>query len=138
MTEAEAWAFLTSAARPGVLSTVRANGRPHTAPVWFDVDGESLAFNTGVTTVKGRNLARDPRVSVCVQDDRPPYAYVVVEGVAEISDDLELVRTWAARLGGRYMGADRAEEYGRRNGVPGELLIRVIPRRISGSKDLAD
>jgi PPOX class probable F420-dependent enzyme len=102
------------------------------------VDGKTLVFNTGAKTVKGHNLARDPRLSVCVQDDRPPYAYVVVEGVAELSDDLELVRTWAARLGGRYMGADRAEEFGRRNGVPGELLVRVIPGRISGSTDLAD
>jgi PPOX class probable F420-dependent enzyme len=138
MTEVEAWAFIASPPRPGVLSTIRADGSPHMAPVWFDVDGQSLMFNTGVETVKGRNLARDPRLSVCVQDDRPPYAYVVVEGVAEISDDLEQVRTWAARLGGRYMGADRAEEFGRRNGVPGELLVRVIPRRIFASANLAD
>jgi hypothetical protein len=63
---------------------------------------------------------------------------VVVEGVAEMSDDLDEVRRWAARLGGRYMGVDRAEEYGGRNGVAGELLVRVRPERIVSAVDLAD
>jgi hypothetical protein len=73
-----------------------------------------------------------------VDDDRPPFSFVVVEGVADISDDLDEVRRWAARLGGRYMGADRAEEYGGRNGVAGELLVRVRPERIVSAVDLAD
>jgi hypothetical protein len=77
-------------------------------------------------------------VSLCVDDDRPPFSFVVVEGVAEISEDLDEVRRWASRIGGRYMGADRAEEYGRRNGVAGELLVRVRPERIVSAADLAD
>jgi len=62
----------------------------------------------------------------------------VVEGVAEISDDLDEVRRWASRLGGRYMGADRAEEFGSRNGVAGELLVRVRLERVVSAVDLAD
>jgi PPOX class probable F420-dependent enzyme len=87
--------------------------------------------------VKGRNLARDPHVSLCVQDDRPPYAYLVLEGRAELVDDLTEVRTWATRIAGRYMGPDRAEEFGARNGVPGELLVRVTVDRRMGAVDLA-
>ena len=114
MADEEVRAFLTALpARTAKLATVRPDGRPHLAPVWYDVDDDgSLVFNTGESTVKGRNLRRDPRVSLCVDDDRPPFSFVVVEGVAEISDDLDEVRRWAGRLGGRYMGADRAEEYG--------------------------
>ena len=97
-----------------------------------------LVFNTGESTVKGRNMRREPRVSLCIDDDRPPFSFVVVEGVAELSDDLGEVRRWAARLGGRYMGVDRAEEYGSRNGVAGELLVRVRPERIVSAVDLAD
>jgi len=140
MADEQVWAFLAELpARPAKLATVRADGRPHIAPVWYDVDDDgSLVFNTGESTVKGRNLRRDPRASLCVDDGRPPFSFVVVEGVAEISDDLAEVRRWAARLGGRYMGAERAEEYGRRNGVAGEQLVRVRPERIVSAFNLAD
>ena len=140
MSEAEVRSFLTALpARTGKLATVRANGRPHIAPVWYDVDDDgSLVFNTGESTVKGRNIRREPRVSLCVDDDRPPFSFVVVEGVAEISEDLDEVRRWASRLGGRYMGAERAEEYGSRNGVAGELVVRVRPARVVSAADLSD
>lgn len=121
-----------------MLATVRADGRPHAAPVWYDLDGDDLVFNTGAATVKGRNLARDPRVTLCVQDDQPPYAFVVVEGTAVLIDDLAEVRAWAARLGGRYMGAATTEAFGARNGVPGELLVRVTPTKVTSARDLAD
>ena len=62
----------------------------------------------------------------------------MIEGPAAWSDDLDDVRSWAARIGGRYMGADRAEEYGARNGVPGELVVRVTPVRVTSAAELAD
>src|SRR5580693_3066134 len=139
MTEAQVHAFLTAIPpRTGKLATVRVDGRPHVAPVWFDVDHDgSVVFNTGESTVKGRNLARDPRASFCVDDERPPFSFVVIEGRVELSDDLAEVRRWAARIGGRYMGADRAEEYGERNGVAGELLARLTPTRVVSEADLS-
>jgi PPOX class probable F420-dependent enzyme len=140
MTDEEVRLFLTALpARTAKLATVRADGRPHVAPIWYDVDEDgSLVFNTGASTVKGRNLEREPRVSLCVDDDRPPFSFVVVEGVAEVSDDLAVVRRWAGRLGARYMGAERTEEYAARNGVAGELLVRVRPERVVSAFDLAD
>jgi hypothetical protein len=77
-------------------------------------------------------------VAICVDDDRLPFSFVAIEGRAEIFDDLDEVRRWAAILGGRYMGADQAETYGRRNGVPGELLVRVHPTNIVAMRELAD
>ncbi|MER6440118.1 PPOX class F420-dependent oxidoreductase [Streptomyces sp. NPDC001185] len=125
MTDEQWRAFVSEGTRTAKLSTVRADGSPHVAPIWFLLDGDDLVFNTGKETVKGRNLARDGRVALCVDDDRPPFAFVVLEGRAELSEDPEELRHWAARIGGRYMGEDRAEEFGKRNGVPGELLVRV-------------
>ncbi|MGW0794296.1 PPOX class F420-dependent oxidoreductase [Streptomyces sp. NPDC002692] len=125
MTDEQWRAFVSEGTRTAKLSTVRADGSPHVAPIWFLLDGNHLVFNTGKETVKGRNLARDGRVALCVDDDRPPFAFVVLEGRAELSEDPEELRHWAARIGGRYMGEDRAEEFGKRNGVPGELLVRV-------------
>src|SRR5688500_7763506 len=90
-------AFLASPVRPAVLSTTRADGRPHAAPIWFDLDddGNTIVFTTGETTVKGRNIRRSRRVALCVQDDQPPFSFVTIEGDAEVSDDLEEVRRWA-------------------------------------------
>ena len=139
MSADEVQAFLRSPVRPGILATVRADGRAHAAPVWFDVDDDgSIVFNTGEDTVKGRNLRRSGRASLCVQDDQPPFSFVTVEGPVTFEDDLDLVRTWAARIGGRYMGADRAEAYGARNGVPGELLVRLALDHVVAAADVAN
>ena len=140
MTDAEVSAFLSSLpARTGKLATVRADGRPHVAPVWYDLDGDdSIVFNTGRETVKGRNLAREGRASMCVDDDRPPFSFVVVEGSVELDEDLDEVRRWATRIGGRYMGGERAEDYGTRNGVPGELVVRLRLERVVSASNLAD
>jgi len=140
MTETQVTAFLAAVPpRTGKLATVRADGRPHVAPVWYALDDDgSILFNTGESSVKGRNLSRDPRASLCVDDERPPFSYVLVEGTVELSDELDEVRRWATEIGGRYMGADRADEYGARNGVPGELLVRLRPSRVVSALDLAD
>ncbi|MFB6807212.1 PPOX class F420-dependent oxidoreductase [Streptomyces sp. NPDC056387] len=125
MTQEEWRAFVSYGTRTGKLSTVREDGSPHIAPVWFLLDGDAFVFNTGKSTVKGRNLLRDGRVALCVDDDRPPYSYVLLQGRAEISEDLEEMLPWATRIAARYMGEERAEAFGRRNAVPGELLVRV-------------
>lgn len=139
MSRDEWMAFLRAPVRPAMLATTRPDGRPHQAPVWYDVDDEGrVVFNTGAETVKGRNIRHDGRVSLCVQDDRAPYAFVSVNGRAVWTDDLKLVRPWAERIGGRYMGADRAVEYGERNGVEGELVVWVTPERVVAYKDVAD
>ncbi|MFI0214926.1 PPOX class F420-dependent oxidoreductase [Streptomyces lydicus] len=137
MTKDEWQRFLSEGTRTGKLATVRADGGPHVAPVWFLLDGDQLVFNTGAETVKGRNLARDGRVALCVDDERPPFSFVVVQGTAEISDDLPEVRHWATRIAARYMGEDRAEEYGARNGVPGEVVVRLAIDKAVAVADLA-
>ena len=125
-------------ARTAKLAVVRADGSSHVAPVWVDLDGDTIVFMTSADTIKGKAILRDPRVSLCWDDEAPPFSFVTVAGVAAVSDDpAELVR-WATRIGGRYMGADRAEEYGRRNGVPPELVVRVTPSKIVAKVDVAD
>ncbi|MEU6990196.1 PPOX class F420-dependent oxidoreductase [Streptomyces sp. NPDC046465] len=138
MTDDEWRAFVSHGTRTAKLSTVRADGSPHIAPIWFLLDGDDLVFNTGKETVKGRNLARDGRVALCIDDDRPPFAFVVLQGRAELSEDLDQLRHWAARIGARYMGEDRAEEFGKRNGVPGELLVRVRIDKTLAQEGVAD
>ena len=133
----ESRAFLLEGTRTGKLTTVRADGRPHIVPIWFVMDGDTLIFTTGESSVKARNIQRDARVALCVDDQTPPYAYATVEGTATLTEhDPDLLR-WATRIGGRYMGEARAEEFGRRNGVPGELLVRLTPTKIIFEENLA-
>ena len=139
MTEDEVRAFLMGdPPHTGKLATTRKDGSPHVAPVWFVLDDDgNILFNTGAETLKGRTLRRDPRCAMCVDDERPPFSFVIVRGTAELIDDLAEVRHWAGIIGGRYMGADQADAYGERNGVPGELLVRLRPEHIVSEKDLA-
>ena len=138
MTDDQWRAFLSAGTRTGKLSTVRAYGRPHIAPIWFLLDGDDLVFNTHGTSVKGRNLAREGRASLCVDEDQPPYSFVIVEGRVELSEEPTAMLAWATRLAARYMGEDRAEEYGRRNSAPGELLVRLHIDKINALAAISD
>ena len=139
MSDAEVRDFLSSGTKTGKLATIRKDGSPHVAPIWFVLDGNGdLLFTTGRDTVKGKALRRDPRVSLVVDDERPPFGYVRVDGNVELSEDLDEMLPWATKLGGRYMGAERAEAFGRRNAVEGEMLVRLRPTKIVALADISD
>ncbi len=134
--EAGAWAFLREGSRPAVFASVRPDGRPHAVPTWYAIDDGERVFTTWHTTVKADNIRRDPRVSVVVQDPEPPYDYVTVER-ALLFDDLTECRRISTILGAKYMGGDRADEFGARNGVEGELVVRVRATRAHGFREVA-
>ena len=129
---------VNSGTRTGKLATVREDGRPHVAPIWFVLDGDDLIFNTWHESVKGKNLVRDGRIALTVDEEVAPYAFVIVEGTVEITEDdpAESLK-WATRIGARYMGEDQAEAFGKRNSVPGELLLRIKVDKIVAQKELA-
>ncbi len=129
-------AFLEEGTRTGKLGYTAQDGRPLVAPVWFVLEGDALVFNTGKGTAKGAAILRDPRLVLCVDLEEPPFGFVQVQGEATVSEDPdELLRT-ATRIAGRYMGANRAEEFGRRNGVPGELVVRLRPTKVIAAFDM--
>jgi PPOX class probable F420-dependent enzyme len=137
MTRAECLDFLNERPRTGKIATVRPDGRPHIAPIWFILDGEQLIFTTWHATAKAANLRFNPWISLCVDDEIPPFAFVKYDGTAEFSDDPDELRHWATIIAGRYMGLKLAEAYGNRNAVAGELLLRVTPTSIHGETDIA-
>jgi pyridoxine/pyridoxamine 5'-phosphate oxidase len=95
-------------------------------------------FTTWQETVKAANLQRDGRVRFCVDNEVTLFAFVLVEGTADVADGAEDLLYWASRIAGRYIGANQAEEYGRRNGAPGELLVRVITAKVVAKKNVSD
>src|SRR5207302_11309552 len=101
-----------------------------------DDDGSSV-FTAGEDTVKGKNLTRTGYAAMSIDDERPPFSFVLLEGPVQLSDDLDQLSHWATVLGGRYMGEDTAEAFGERNAVPGELTARLRPEKVTSAKDLA-
>jgi PPOX class probable F420-dependent enzyme len=134
---AEVISFLSEGTRTGKVGYLAADGRPLVAPIWFVVEDGQVVFNTARDSAKGRALARDPRVVMCVDLERPPYGFVQIQGLATTSSDMDELVSAATQIGGRYMGAERAEEFGKRNGVPGELVVRIMPTKVIADFDKA-
>jgi PPOX class probable F420-dependent enzyme len=130
-------AFLSEGTRTGKLGYLAGDGRPLVAPVWFLVEDGAIVFNTGRDTAKGRALQRDPRVVLVVDDERPPFAFVQIQGVAALREDDPDLLAVATRIAARYMGEGRAEQYGRRNAAPDELVVRIAPSKVIASFDVA-
>lgn len=138
MTVEEWRAFVMEGTRTAKVSTVRADGRPHVVPVWIVLDGNDLVFTTDAESVKGKNLRRDPRVMICMDDERPPFAFVLIEGSAVVTEaSAQELLPWTTRLARRYMGESLAEQIGKRNAVDGELLVRVPLTKVTAQKNIA-
>jgi PPOX class probable F420-dependent enzyme len=140
------WQDFVSAlpAHTAKLAVSRKDGSPHVAPVWVDLDrgagpgGEDvIVFMTSADTIKGKSILRDGRVALCVDDERPPFSFVTITGRATASTDPDDLLEWGTRIGGRYMGTEQAEAYGKRNAVPPEMVVRVVPDRVVAKADVA-
>jgi hypothetical protein len=125
-------------ARTAKLAVVRKDGSPHVAPVWVDLDGDDVLFMTSADTLKGKAILRDPRVSMCLDDERPPFSFVTIAGTCTTSTDPDELLGWSTRIARRYMGDEQAEAYGRRNAVPPEMLVRLTPTKVVAKVDVAD
>ena len=133
------WQNFVSAlpARTAKLGIVRADGSAHVAPVWVDVDGDDIVFMTSADTIKGKAILRDPRVSMCFDDEVPPFSFATIAGTATMSTEPAELLYWGTRIGGRYMGLENAEAYGQRNAVPPEMLVRVKVTKVVSKVDVA-
>jgi PPOX class probable F420-dependent enzyme len=146
MSKAEIGRFLMQGTFTGKLATVKKDGSSHVVPIWFVLDNRNssrgkigdIILTTGDTSVKAQNIQRDNRVSICVDDQIPPFSFVIIFGTAKIHPykQKEVLR-WATKIAERYMGKDNAEAYGKRNSEEGLVLVRVKPRRILAEKDIA-
>ncbi|HYY71757.1 MAG TPA: PPOX class F420-dependent oxidoreductase [Nitrososphaeraceae archaeon] len=139
MTKDEIRNFLLQGTFTGKLGTINKNGSPHIVPIWFTLDNKDhILFTTGDTSVKAKNIQRDNRVRLCIDDQVPLFSFVTIDGIAEIiSNKPTEIYKWAKIIAARYMGNDKAEEYGKRNSSEGEFLIKIKPTKVIGQKDIA-
>jgi len=136
MDENEIIDFLMEGTRTGKLSTIQKDGSPHVAPIWFVWNEGKIIFCTGESSVKGKNMRRNPQISICVDDESPPYAFVIIQGTAKLNDNHKDLLKWNTIFARRYMGEELAEVYGKRNAVEGSLLVEVTPTKMISSKDV--
>ena len=145
MSKAEIGRFLMRGTFTGKLGTIRKDGSSHVVPIWFVLDKRNsrnrigdIILTTGDTSVKANNIQRDNRVSICVDDQIPPFSFVTIFGSAKIQPYKQKeVLKWATKIAERYMGKNNAEAYGKRNSEEGLVLVRIKPTRIIAEKDIA-
>ena len=145
MSKAEIGRFLMQGTFTGKLGTIKKDGSSHVVPFWFVLDNRKsrgqigdIILTTGDTSVKAQNIQRDNRVSICVDDQIPPFSFVTIFGSAKIQPYKQKeVLKWATKIADRYMGKDNAEAYGKRNSEEGLVLVRIKPTRIIAEKNIA-
>jgi PPOX class probable F420-dependent enzyme len=112
----------------GHIATLNQDGSPQVTPVWIELDGNHLVVNSEQKRKKVRNLKRDPRVSVSIQNAENPYQYIEIRGRAvEITDKGGF--EGIDRLSAKYTGQEKYP-----GNAPGDvrIVIRIEPEHISG------
>ena len=144
MSKAEIGRFLTKGTFTAKLATVKEDGSSHVVPIWFVLEKKSrdkvgnIIFTTGSTSVKAINIQRDNRISICIDDQIPPFSFITIFGTAKIYPYRQKeVLKWATKIAERYMGKSNAEAYGKRNSEEGLVLVIIKPTKIIAEKDIA-
>ncbi len=132
-------AFLSEGTRTAKIACTRKDGSPVVSPVWFVLDNRDLVFTTMNTTLKYRVIKRDPRVSICIDDDRFPFGFATLAGEATLHElELPELLEWTTRIASRYVPEHLVSQYGRRNAVKGEVLVRVKVTNSFAYQGIAD
>lgn len=88
-----------------ILSTIMDDGTPQASPIWFDMEGELLRFNTARGRVKDQNIQARPNVALTMLDPEDPYRYLLIRGVVVEETEQGAVEH-IDRLAGKYQGKD--------------------------------
>ena len=93
--------------RFAVLATINKDGTPQQTVMWYELQGDEIMMNTARGRLKDRNLDRDPRISICVEDGQ---RFVTLRGAVTLNDEQDVAQADIARLSARYNGPERARE----------------------------
>jgi PPOX class probable F420-dependent enzyme len=107
------------------LATLRANGRPHVTPVWYEFDGREFTISTMRETQKAKNVSAKGFAALTVFTDEMPYRQVTVEGTAQVGGPIDNV--WRERVAMRYLGDAAGRAYVRESFELDVVAIRLRP-----------
>ncbi|MBF6296623.1 PPOX class F420-dependent oxidoreductase [Nocardia amamiensis] len=111
-------------------ATVGPNGQPHLTVIWLKRDGDDLLFSTTADRQQGKNLARDPKITVLINPPDNPYVYAEIRGNATITPDPE--KTLPNELSLKYTGKKYADFNPASVNDGPRIIVRVTPRRVAG------
>lgn len=121
--------------RIAVLAYAKRDGTPCQVPIWYEYEDGAFLMVTSATSPKAKALARDPRVSLTIQDEMPPYRAVIADGRVTMqstpvkgSMNSRLATRYFGKIGGREYERMTAEEYTK----SGLVLITMSPQRVRG------
>jgi PPOX class probable F420-dependent enzyme len=137
--------FLNKGTFTGKLATVKKDGSSHVVPIWFVLEYRNnednlgnIYFTTFIGSVKTENIQRDNRISICIDDQTPPFTFVTIHGTAKLYPYKQKeVLKWATRIAKRYVGEKDSKVYGERNSGEGAILVRIRPTKVIAEKDIA-
>ena len=117
--------------RFAVVGTTNPDGSPHLAVMWYLIDGDDIIVNSAQGRIKDRNLARDPRMSLVVEDE---YRWIRIDGRARIEHDQKITHEDIRRLASRYYQDERKVTEAIRNNFSTQhrITYRLALRRIAG------
>ena len=127
MTKDEREAFLADL-HVGVVSMNRSNIGPLSAPIWYSYENGEVLFAIGESSLKSALMNEGDRISLVVQNESAPYAYVSVEGPVVTREAANLDRD-IRPMAIRYLGAEVGNQYADGTGDEGQLLIRMKPEK---------
>lgn len=113
------------------LATLRKDGSPHTAPVWYRYEHGAFFVLTDEGSQKHKNVMRDPRVALCIDDrERAPFHTVIVRGHATVLPHPGA--EWRQALAVHYLGEERGRRYVESDGEVRGVMLRIEPEHIVG------
>lgn len=121
--------------RIAMLAYRRADGRPNQAPIWYAYREGTLWFSVESTSPKLSAIRRDPRVTVAIQDERPPYRAAIIDGTVDLVDlgaDASENLSLAVRYFGRVAAATYERMYRETREAAGTTLLRLVPTEVKG------
>jgi hypothetical protein len=117
-------------ARIARLGTANRDGTPHIAPVWYKFEDGAFLVLTERGSQKHKNIERDPRVAFCIDDERAPYHTVLVR--ARVTVEEAPGREWREALAISYLGEQNGKRYIAGSMHPNDVMLRIVPERVSG------
>jgi nitroimidazol reductase NimA-like FMN-containing flavoprotein (pyridoxamine 5'-phosphate oxidase superfamily) len=126
MTTREREEFL-SGVHVGVISVPREGGAPLTAPIWYSYEpGGEVLVGMGRDSRKGRLIKEGTMISLCAQDENPPYKYVTIEGPVVSITDTDTDRD-TRPMAIRYLGEALGNGYADQSSDEGGIQVRIKP-----------
>ncbi|GGK96007.1 PPOX class F420-dependent oxidoreductase [Nocardia jinanensis] len=112
------------------VATIGRDGHPHLTVTWIDRDGDELLYSTTTDRVQGKNLARDPRISVLIIPPDNPYIYAEIRGTATLTPDPEMLV--GDRMSIKYTGKRYADFNPAAADDGPRVAVRITPTKITG------